>query len=72
VLLGAQAPEQRTIWSLADSLKELGFLADTAGIVPVGTVTQNLKQVNPAHYLGKGKVEELAALKEQLGSPYRC
>ena len=67
VLVGAQAPEQRTIWSLADSLKELGFLAVTAGIVPVGTVTQNLKQVNAAHYLGKGKVEELAALRPELG-----
>lgn len=67
VLVGAQAPEQRTIWSLEDSLKELGFLAETAGIVPVGTVTQNLKHVNPAHYLGKGKVEELAALQPELG-----
>ncbi|MCL4465753.1 MAG: GTPase HflX [Chloroflexi bacterium] len=67
VLVGAQAPEQQGIWSLEDSLKELGFLAETAGIVPVGRVSQRLKQVNPAHYLGKGKVEELAQLRDSLG-----
>jgi GTPase len=67
VLVGAQAPAQRGIWSLEDSLKELGFLAETAGIVPVATVSQKLKRVNPAHYLGKGKVEELTSLRETLG-----
>ena len=67
ILVGAEAPEQSGLWALEDSLSELGFLAETAGMVPVGRVTQRLKQVNPAHYLGKGKVEELLQLKSELG-----
>ena len=66
MLVGAEMPRESGLWSLTDSLKELGFLAETAGMVPVGTVTQKLKQVNPAHYLGKGKVEELQNLKREL------
>ncbi|MHB1131484.1 MAG: GTPase HflX [Chloroflexota bacterium] len=66
LLVGAQAPEQQGIWSIEDSLNELSFLAQTAGIEPVGRATQRLKQVNPAHYLGKGKVEELVELKDEL------
>lgn len=34
-------------------------LADTAGAVVVGTLTQQLDRPNPGTYLGKGKVEEL-------------
>ncbi len=67
VLVGAEAPAQSGFWTLQDSLKELGQLARTAGWLPVATVTQRLKQVNPAHYLGKGKVEELLRLKAELG-----
>ena len=31
----------------------------------VGTLTQNLDAPSPTHYIGKGKIEELVALKEQ-------
>lgn len=34
-------------------------MADTAGAVVVGTLTQQLDRPNPGTYLGKGKVEEL-------------
>jgi len=37
----------------------LARLADTAGAVVVGTLTQQLDRPNPGTYLGKGKVEEL-------------
>ena len=33
----------------------------------VGSITQRLAAPTPAYYLGKGKLEELALLKEQLG-----
>ena len=45
-----------------DSLKELGDLCETAGAEVVGTVMQNLERRNPATYVGKGKVEEIADL----------
>lgn len=67
ILVGAEAPEQAGLWSLEDSLRELSFLALTAGLQTVGTVTQRIKQVNPAHYLGKGKVEELVQLRREKG-----
>jgi len=45
----------------------LGQLARTAGAEVVGSLTQRLAAPTPAYYLGKGKLEELALLKEQLG-----
>jgi GTP-binding protein HflX len=50
-----------------DSIEELALLAATAGAKVVGAVVQRRWHRTPAHYLGRGKVEELAALKEKLG-----
>ncbi len=52
----------------ADPLDELEGLARTAGTRVVGRMTQRRERPNPAHYLGKGKVEELARLIEALGA----
>jgi GTP-binding protein HflX len=41
-------------------------LADTAGAIVVGTLTQQLDRPHPATYLGSGKVEELKALINSL------
>jgi GTPase len=49
--------------SLDEHLRELERLADTAGAVVVGEVTQQLDRPHPGTYLGKGKLEEL---KEQV------
>ncbi len=42
-----------------ESLRELERLARTAGVEPVATLHQNVRQISPATYIGKGKVEEL-------------
>ena len=42
-----------------ESLRELERLARTAGVEPVATMHQNIRQITPATYIGKGKVEEL-------------
>lgn len=42
-----------------EHLDELQQLADTAGAVVVGRLTQQIDRPNPATYLGKGKIEEL-------------
>jgi len=52
-------------WAVKDSLRELSYLTKTAGAHVVGMLTQNLDAPSPAHYLGKGKIEELISLKEQ-------
>lgn len=55
-------------WSAEDSIEELAQLAATAGAEVVGKVIQKLSRPSPLHYLGKGKLEELLALKDTL--PY--
>ncbi|HYW32453.1 MAG TPA: GTPase HflX [Gemmatimonas sp.] len=49
-----------------EHLEELARLADTAGAVIAGTLTQQLDRPNPATYLGKGKVDELKDLIGKL------
>ena len=53
-------------WSPDQSLAELARLAETAGIEPVGTVLQSLRDPHPSSYLGKGKVRELREEKSAL------
>src|SRR3954451_15606727 len=61
-LVSVALPERP--WIGTDPLEELRGLATTAGAVVVGGVTQRRLNVNPATYIGKGKlaeVQELAA-----------
>jgi GTP-binding protein HflX len=53
-------------WSAEDSLEEMAQLAGTAGAAVAGKLIQRLPQATKTHYLGKGKLEELVALKESL------
>jgi len=45
----------------------LAHLARTAGVEVSGQTFQKLDGINPATYVGKGKVEEIGILKEELG-----
>jgi len=49
-----------------DHLRELADLADTAGAVVVGELTQQIDRPHPGTYLGKGKLEELRLRVEEL------
>ena len=53
---------------MEESLSELAELLDTAGGETVGRVIQNLESINKATYVGKGKVEEIRELAEELGA----
>jgi GTP-binding protein HflX len=66
-LVGVDLKRCHTLWRVEDSLAELAQLAWTAGIVVVGQTIQRLERLNPATYIGKGKVEELGLLKQELG-----
>jgi GTP-binding protein HflX len=46
-------------WVSSDPLEELRGLATTAGALVVGGLTQRREQINPATYIGKGKLLEL-------------
>ncbi|MBK7366954.1 MAG: GTPase HflX [Candidatus Eisenbacteria bacterium] len=50
---------------LERSMEELALLADTAGGRVVGSLTQRRGSIHPAHFIGKGKLEELKTLAEQ-------
>ncbi|MDA0262589.1 MAG: GTPase HflX [Chloroflexi bacterium] len=45
-------------WSLDETLAELEYLANTAGAVVVGAVTQRANRLGPT-YVGSGKVDEI-------------
>lgn len=66
-LVGAQLKSQREHWDISDCLDELELLASTAGIEVVGRTYQYLDAINPATYIGPGKVEEIRSLRETLG-----
>jgi len=53
-------------WSAEDSLDEMVQLAGTAGATVVGKLIQRLPRAAKTHYMGKGKLEELIALKGSL------
>ena len=51
---------------IQEDLKELRLLARTAGAEVMEAVIQRRRRVDPAYYMGKGKVEALSALARDL------
>ncbi len=49
-----------------ECLDELEELAKTAGAVTVGRVIQNRESIHPGTYIGKGKIEEVRQMVEEL------
>lgn len=49
-------------------LEELGLLAETAGLRPVGRITCKRKAPDAALFVGSGKAEEIKLLAQQLGA----
>jgi GTP-binding protein HflX len=47
-------------------MEELTNLAEACDVEVIGQVTQNLQRVNPSHYIGKGKIEEVAAYVQEI------
>jgi len=68
LLIGVNLRSHEELLSLDDSLEELELLADTAGVEVVGVETQNLSTPNSKTFIGKGKVEEVKILAEELGA----
>ncbi len=49
-------------------LEELGLLAETAGLHPVGRITCKRKAPDAALFVGSGKAEEIKLLAQQMGA----
>ena len=54
------------MWSVEDSLSELGTLARTAGADVVGTMIQRMRHPDVATYIGKGRAQELCDTEKHL------
>jgi GTP-binding protein HflX len=65
LLVGAPLKRAGARKAMDEHLRELGRLADTAGAVVVGELTQQLDRPHPGTYLGKGKIEELKAMVQE-------
>ncbi len=61
VLAGAAKNED-----ISYSMDELAGLAEAAGGEVLGMAIQNIEKINTATYIGKGKVEELAEMCENM------
>src|ERR1019366_5548602 len=62
ILVGAPLKRSNARHLVNEHLRELERLADTAGAVVVGELTQNIDRPNPSTYVGKGKLDELKLL----------
>ncbi len=57
---------QGQTWDAAESIEELARLAESVDVEVVGSVSQKLAHPHPATYVGKGKLEEVKTLREEL------
>ena len=49
-----------------ESLAELERLADTAGVDVVGKALQAVRRINPATFIGSGKVDDVRAMVQEV------
>jgi GTP-binding protein HflX len=67
LLVGVELKGEQSRFSVSDSLDELALLAHTAGIDVAGRAVQRLSRIDPATFVGSGKVEEIAEMIPELG-----
>jgi GTP-binding protein HflX len=67
LLVGVGIKGSRPLLSVQESLAELARLADTAGLEVVGQTTQTLAQIDPATFIGSGKVDEIRQMITAAG-----
>ncbi len=65
-LVGADVRGSTPLLPIEDSLDELELLSKTAGIEVVGRASQHVKHIDPATFIGSGKVEEIHQEMEHL------
>ncbi|MGQ7887782.1 GTPase HflX [Paenibacillus sp. WC2504] len=59
------------LWNRSDfaySMEELSNLAEACHVEVVGELSQKVTRVNPSHYIGTGKIQELAVLIADKGA----
>lgn len=65
ILIGMEWGRNDSLWTADDSLEELKQLADTAGATVIKKFIQKRPKPDPAFFIGRGKVQELALYAQQ-------
>ena len=65
ILIGMEWGRNDSLWTVYDSLEELKQLADTAGATVIKKFIQKRPKPDPAFFIGRGKVQELALYAQQ-------
>lgn len=65
-LVGVEVRGNNGLLRVEESLAELAQLVESAGAVVVGSTWQRLDRINPATFVGQGKVEEIVARRQEL------
>lgn len=65
ILIGMEWGRNDSLWTVDDSLEELKQLADTAGATVIKKFIQKRPKPDPAFFIGRGKVQELALYAHQ-------
>lgn len=65
ILIGMEWGRNDSLWTVDDSLEELKQLADTAGATVIKKFIQKRPKPDPAFFIGRGKVQELALYVQQ-------
>lgn len=60
--------ERQEGWDIDQSLGELAQLAETAGAEVAGAVSQKRNRIDAAFYIGRGKVQEINLVRQELGA----
>ena len=69
VLVGVRVGRSHDVWSLKDSLVELGELATSAGANVKGSIFQRIAKPTQT-YLGTGKLQQLNLKMEKLDGDF--
>lgn len=65
ILIGMEWGRNDSLWTVDDSLEELKQLADMAGATVIKKFIQKRPKPDPAFFIGRGKVQELALYAQQ-------
>jgi GTP-binding protein HflX len=67
ILVGVKLPSVNRFF-VEESLQELALLTETAGGEVLDAVIQERQKLNPAFFIGKGKLEQIKSLSQRLGA----
>ena len=66
IIVGMNTGSRDEITSIDQSMEELKELAEAAGAQVLHTMVQNKQKIDATYFIGKGKMEEIKILSEEM------